>query len=211
MNPKIYLLSFCSGYLYGLLLVDICLCIPVAKTDRNHFKTLRNKGLDVGTNTENQPVLHKQKLLSLMDITSFIDKHSDVANSFSSKNRNTKRKKRFAATEENELNLFYESFSADFDEKGEENPSLNIRMEPLPKNPQPDTEFDLIEKITENSTSVSSLSKSDSASNTEYEMTITRPNHNTPQYMLDLFARFQNNPFSQPASNTVRSFFNEGN
>ena len=34
--------------------------------------------------------------------------------------------------------------------------------------------------------------------------------HNTPQYMLDLFSRFENDPFSQPASNIVRSFFNSG-
>ena len=38
----------------------------------------------------------------------------------------------------------------------------------------------------------------------------SQTNHETPQYMLDLYARFQNDPFSQPASNIVRSFFNEG-
>lgn len=31
-----------------------------------------------------------------------------------------------------------------------------------------------------------------------------------PKYMLDIFRQFTNNPFTKPASNIIRSFFNEG-
>ncbi|XP_076822323.1 bone morphogenetic protein 10-like [Clavelina lepadiformis] len=36
-----------------------------------------------------------------------------------------------------------------------------------------------------------------------------KPSRDTPQYMLDLFEKFENDPMMEPTSNIVRSFFNQ--
>jgi len=202
MKSKTLLLFVCYGYVYGVLLVNFGQGFPAV----NNSELGGYKHQNTAQITDVQ--VDESKLLSLMDITMFIDK-----NFASTPDRGQKKRRKRSMKESQEMNAFDENFDLDYE---------TIRGMNLATNKQPNESPQTFQNSQENANlynsensspnhAISSFSTEIGPPGTDGSNIITpRPNHGAPQYMLDLFARFQNDPFSQPASNIVRSFFNEG-
>ena len=205
---------FCIGYICGLLLLDPGQCFPA-----NSRKTTRlqpHKSISTFSSTILGNVYSKQTSLSLMDITAFIDQYA-VSSSLSSTTQNqTRRSKRSLRANSAEIDFAHsdsllnhkivveENYKASKAEPKNLHPHLDVRQQNLNHDDRLDHSAPQEPAI------LTPASELDSSQG--YEQSVANPesNHGTPQYMLDLFARFENDPFSQPASNIVRSFFNEG-
>ena len=207
MKSKTILLFFFSGYIYGVLLLNVCQCFPTQNFE------LRSNQYDKTDKSSSQNVPVKDSFhdsLSLLDITAFIDQYSLSQSSLSQNHVETKRNRRSINKDFDREHVLSENFltNDDVQEGNAENDQNNLL---LSNNQAPNG---LNQQISENSRfplKTSSSRESGPPESNEQSQVNTRSNqHGTPQYMLDLFSRFQNDPFSQPASNIVRSFFNEG-
>ena len=203
MKTKTYIFYVCSGYIYGLLLIDLCQAFPA------HNLEIRFEEQKTSPLTNMEVEKSKSNSLSMMDITTFIDEQSALLLDQDQKERSKR-----SANNPPGTNPFDEDFGLDYKTIQSLNFATNGLHSQSPHTFQNDQEGTHYHS-SENDVPFQSISRSSTKigppGTDPSSFMHPRPSHGTPQYMLDLFARFQNDPFSQPASNIVRSFFNEGN